>query len=115
MNRKYRLRRNQDFQQVRRTGKFYASSLMTLAFIRNKLDHSRFGFVVSKRLGPAVQRNKIKRRVREATRLRIQHIKPGFDLVLIARPPISQSSFAEIEQTLETLLKQADLLVGVIV
>ena len=109
MRRKYRLRRNSDFQQVRQHGKFNASPLMVLAFLRNELDHSRFGFVVSKRLGKAVQRNKIKRRMREATRLRIPQIKPGFDLVLIARQPIREANYTEIEQSLQHLLKKSDL------
>ncbi len=110
MKRQYRLRRNSDFQRVRRLGKFHASPLMVLAFVRNELDYSRFGFVVSKRLGKAVQRNKIKRRMREATRLRIGRIEPGFDLVFIARTPIAEVCFAKIEQTLERLLKKAGLL-----
>jgi ribonuclease P protein component len=109
MKRQYRLRRNSDFQRVRHVGKFYASPLMVLAFLQNELDHSRFGFVVSRRLGKAVRRNKIKRRIREATRLRIRRIKSGFDLVFIARQPIAQASYAEIEQTLEYLLIKADL------
>ncbi len=111
MQRKYRLRRNSDFQRVRRDGKFYASPLMALAFLRNELDYSRFGFVVSKKLGGAVERNKVKRRLREATRLRVNQIKPGFDLVFIARPPASQASYAELERFLAGLLIRADLLV----
>lgn len=83
---------------------------MVLAFLRNELDYSRFGFVVSKRLGKAVQRNRIKRRMREATRLCASQIKPGFDLVFIARQPINQASYSEIERFLEQLLKGADLL-----
>jgi len=110
MRRRYRLRRNSDFQQVRQNGKFYASSFMVLAFLRNELDYSRFGFVVSKRLGKAVIRNKIKRRLREATRQRISQIQPGFDLVFIARQPIGEASYIEIEQTLEYLLKKSGLL-----
>ncbi len=109
MKRLYRLRRNSDFQRVRRLGKFHASPLMVLAFVRNELDHSRFGFVVNRRLGKAVRRNKIKRRMREATRLRIPKIKPGFDLVFIARKPIGQVCYVEIEQNLDRLLKKADL------
>ncbi len=110
MKRQYRLRHNRDFQRVRRLGKLYASPMMVLAFLRNGLDHSRFGFVVSKRLGKAVYRNKIKRRMREALRERIPRIKPGFDLVFIGRRPLSQASYPEIEQSLERLLKKADLL-----
>lgn len=83
---------------------------MVLAFLRNELDHSRFGFAVSKRIGNAVQRNKIKRRMREAVRLRLPHIKAGFDYVFIARQPIRQASYQEIEQMIEHLLKKNDLL-----
>ena len=111
MKRKYRLRRNSDFQRVRQVGKSYASPIMVLAFLRNELEYSRFGFVVSKRLGKAVVRNKIKRRIREATRLKMSQIKPGFDIVLIARNRINQASYLEVSQSLEHLLKAADLLV----
>lgn len=110
MRRRYRLRRNSDFQWVRQHGQSYASPLMVLAFLRNELDHCRFGFVVSKRLGKAVRRNKIKRRMREAVRLRIPYIKPGFDVVFIARQPTRQASYVEIEQAVEQLLARADLL-----
>ena len=110
MKRKYRLRRNSDFQQVRRLGKSYASPIMVLAFLQNELGYNRFGFVVSKRLGKAFRRNKIKRRMRESVRLRIQEIKPGFDLILIARKHIEQATYSEISRSLEGLLKKADLL-----
>jgi ribonuclease P protein component len=109
MKRKYRLRRNRDFQRVRRHGTSHASPIMVLAFLRNELDYSRFGFVVSKRLGKAVQRNRLKRRLREATRLRMDQIKPGFDLIVIARTKINQASYQEISDSLDGLLRTAKL------
>ena len=111
MKQKYRLRRNSDFQRVRQIGKSYASPTLVLAFLRNELDHNRYGFVVSKRLGKAVRRNKIKRQMREIIRLEMSHIKPGFDLVFIARVPSSKASYQEIMQSISKLLKTADLLV----
>lgn len=109
MRRRDRLRRNSDFQRVRRYGQSYASPFLVLAFLRNELDHCRFGFVVSKRLGKAVRRNKIKRRMREATRLRLPYIKPGFDIIFIARQPTRTATYQTIEQHVEKLLKKADL------
>ena len=109
MRRQYRLRRNSDFQQVRQNGTTYASPLMVLAFLRNQLGYSRFGFVVNKRLGGAAQRNKIKRRMREAARQRLIQIQPGFDLVFIARQPLQSASYSEIEQTLDYLLTKTGL------
>jgi ribonuclease P protein component len=110
MKRKVRLRQNSDFQRVRQFGQSYASPMMVLAFLRNELDYNRFGFVVNKRLGKAVERNKIKRQLREAVRLRLSEIKPGHDLVLIARKSTGQVSFTAICQSLDRLLKSADLL-----
>jgi ribonuclease P protein component len=109
MKRKYRLRRNSDFLRVRHVGKTYASPFLVLAFLRNNLLHSRFGFVVSRRLGKAAQRNKIKRRVREAARLRLPHIKPGFDLVFIARQYARSASYRELADSVEQLVMQAGL------
>ena len=109
MKRKYRLRRNSEFQQVRCHGRTLASPIMVLAFLQNDLDYSRFGFVVSKRLGNAVQRNKLKRRMREAARLRLSQVKPGYDLVVIARKQINRASYAEIADSLDCLLQTASI------
>jgi ribonuclease P protein component len=110
MKQKYRLRHNNDFQRVRRDGQFYASPIIVLAFLRNGLEHSRFGFVVNRRLGNAVQRNTIKRRMREVTRLRVPVVESGFDLVFIARKPIRQADYWKVEKVLVGLLKRAKLL-----
>ena len=82
---------------------------MVLAFVQNELDYSRFGFVVSKRLGNAVQRNKLKRRMREAARLQLGLVKPGYDLVVIARKQINRASYAEVAESLNCLLEMAGL------
>ncbi len=84
--------------------------MAVLAFLPNDLGHSRVGFVVSKRLGGAVQRNRIKRQMREAIRLQLAALKPGFDLVFIARQPIKEMPYAEMAQGLRNLLKSAGLL-----
>ncbi len=110
MKRDYRLRLNSDFERVRREGQAYTSSLVVLVFLRNGLPHSRFGFVINRRLGGAVQRNKIKRRLKEATRLQMETMKPGFDLVFIARQPICQVAYRDIEQTVKNLVARGKLI-----
>jgi ribonuclease P protein component len=75
----------------------------------NGLSHTRFGFVVGRRIGKAVVRNRVKRRLREATRARLPVTKEGWDVVLIARPAIANAPFAEITQALDWLLGRAGL------
>lgn len=83
---------------------------MVLAFVHNQLDHTRFGFVVNRRLGNAVQRNKLKRRMRESIRHYIAHIQPGFDVVLIARQPLKYATYDDIDRTVSRLLQKTRLL-----
>ena len=112
MRKKYRLRANADFHRVRRDGSTWAHPLLVLSALPNQLSYSRFGFVVGRRIGKAVQRNQIKRRVREAVRMRVQRdeIREGWDIVFIARHPIQTSSFQQVDEAIGLLLRRADLL-----
>lgn len=110
MKRLYRLRRQERFRQVRSEGKSWASSLLVLAASPNGLDHSRFGFSVSRRLGVAVRRNLMRRQLREITRLHMALIRPGWDVVVIARPPAAQADFATLKTAYLSLLRRAQLL-----
>jgi ribonuclease P protein component len=112
MKRRYRLRKNSDFQRVRHLGRSEVDRLIVLIALSNGLGHSRFGFAVSKRIGKAVKRSKIRRRMREATRLRQSQIKPGWDVLLIARVPIRDVSYQETDRSICRLLKKMDLLLA---
>lgn len=113
MKRQYRVRENKRFQQIRRNGSSYSNKPLVLCVLPNELDYSRFGFSVSNRIGKAVQRNKIKRRLREAMRLRIDEIEPGWDIVFIARNPIRNATYSEMDQACARLLRRAHLLRGI--
>jgi ribonuclease P protein component len=104
-----RLRRREAFDQVRRHGKCWTHRLVVLCVLPNEARSTRFGFSVSKRVGGAVVRNRARRRLREIVRLRLPTISSGWDVVLIARPPIAQAEFRQIEAAVERLLQQAGL------
>ena len=110
MKRLHSLRERQRFQQVRSEGKSWAGPLLVLCALPNDSETSRFGFSVSRRLGNAVQRNRARRRLREAVRRALPSIANGWDLVFIARPALSQAGFDEIEAACLTLLRRAQLL-----
>ena len=109
MERKYRLRFNADFQRVRQKGRSWANRLMVLSALPNDLEHSRFGFAASKRIGKAVIRNRARRRMREAVRLRRDLIAEGWDMVFIARPAIRHANYVEIVRAIENLVRRASL------
>lgn len=84
--------------------------LCTLSYLPNDLPHNRYGFVVNRRIGQAVQRNRVRRLLRETLRLRDGRLRQGYDIVVIARPPIATVTFQTINQTLDDLLRRANLL-----
>lgn len=76
--------------------------------VPNGLNLSRYGFSVTKKVGKAVQRNRVKRLLREIVRL--QSLKPGWDIVLIARPAAVNADYNQLERTVTRLLARAQLL-----
>jgi ribonuclease P protein component len=98
------------FSLVYAEGKSWAVRELVLRALPNKLNSSRFGFVVSRRVGNAVVRNHIKRLLREITRQ--MQIKPGWDIVFIARIPASDTGFEDLGKSVRKLLFRADLGVG---
>jgi ribonuclease P protein component len=114
MRTKLRLRSNVEFQRVRREGHTLVHPLLLLSTLSNSLAYSRFGFVVGRRLGKAAERNRLKRRMREAVRIRVRsgQVAAGWDVVLVARNPLREASFRQIDQTVELLLCRAGLVSG---
>jgi ribonuclease P protein component len=70
----------------------------------NDLDRTRVGITVSGRVGKAVVRNRIRRRLREALRARLPRLLAGRDVLVIARPASAQATWAELNEALDTLL-----------
>jgi len=110
MKKRFRLTKNSDFQRVYKKGRSWAHPLLVLCVLRNDLDYSRFGFSASKRLGGAVVRNRAKRLMREATRLRQTMIADGWDVVIIARQPMREANFHQVDRAIGRLLRRARLL-----
>ena len=77
---------------------------MVVRFVPNGRDHDRFGISTGRRLGGAVQRNRVRRRVREILRRFPNDTGHGWDVLIVARPPAVDASFDELRATLERLL-----------
>lgn len=110
LKKKYRLSDEERFKSVRREGQSWATRLAVLCAQRNDLEHNRYGFAVSRRIGKAVVRNRVKRLLREAVRLRHDDLSQGWDLVFIARQPIRKADFHTVDDAVAQLLRRASLL-----
>ena len=108
MRKEERLTKPEQYSLVYRQGSSKVSNLLVLRAIPNGLPASRFGFSVSKRVGNAVTRNRLKRLLREISPL--MPVKSASDIVFIVRPPAARVDYATLKKTVEGLLARAGLL-----
>jgi ribonuclease P protein component len=108
--REHRLKRSRDFSRVRRHGRSSSSALAALYVLPTRSDELRVGFSVSKRVGKATVRNRVKRLFREAARHELPRVRRGQDLVFIARPPAAGASYGDVAAAVESLLARAGAL-----
>ncbi|MBW6440940.1 ribonuclease P protein component [Patescibacteria group bacterium] len=107
----FRIRKQKDFENIFNHGAYSSERFLTIKFIKNKELFSRFGFIVSKKISKkAVQRNRIKRILREEIRLSELQIKKGYDVVFIAKSGIELKTHPEIKDIVDKLLKRSGLL-----
>ncbi len=102
------LTKPQQYALVYSKGSSWASSLAVVKALPNGLPLSRYGLSVSKRVGKAVTRNRVKRLLREI--LRIMPLKSGWDIIFIARPAVATADYASLKRAVEGLLSRARLL-----
>ncbi len=102
------LKRRQDFALVLERGGSWVQRLVVLKVVRREDTPSRYGFVVSHRVGGAVIRNRVKRVLREV--MRRVNLRPGWDIVLIARTTAADAGYAGMAEAVGTVLARAGLL-----
>ncbi len=94
-----RLKLSRDFRRVREEGRTVRGSLLSLGVLLLEEESAwRAGFVTSRRVGGAVVRNRVRRRLREIVRRHQHGLREGVWLVLVARPAAARASFAALEE-----------------
>ena len=103
------LKLNHIFQRLYRT-QGQANGLLVLYARRNRQDSNRVGITVSKKLGKAHIRNRIRRRIREVYRLNEELFQPGWDIVVVARVKTLDADFAKLTKAYLQLAEKAGIL-----
>ncbi len=115
--RERRLRSAADFAAVRQRGRRVSSAHLTLSYARRSEAHeaeafTRVGFSVSKRVGSAVQRNLVKRRLREQVRRLLWNVAPAWDMIITAKPGAAEVDYATLGAETLDMLTRARLLMN---
>lgn len=104
------LKKNNQFRYVYHRGKSIANRHLVLYVVRTGKTKNGLGISVSKKVGKSVVRSRVTRLIRESYRLNEEKIRPGYDLVFIARVAAKDCTYREIESSMRHLLKKQGLL-----
>ena len=104
------VKENYEFRRIYRKGRSAVSPAMVVYCQRNRQGRSRLGVTVSTKLGHAVVRNKVRRRIREMYRLNRERMVPGYDVIVVARVRAAHTPYQKLERFYLSALKELDLL-----
>ena len=105
MKKSFRVKREKDFKAIFTDGTSFANRKFVVYQLENQKSHFRVGLSVSKKLGNAVTRNQIKRRIRHILLSVREHLADNVDFVVIARKGVETLEYAEMEKNLLHVLK----------
>jgi ribonuclease P protein component len=105
-----RLRRSADIAAVRQHGQRWHTPLVTLYVLPNQREISRFAFVAGRRVGKAVQRNRVKRLCREVTRQHLKQMASGWDCLLVAKDKAVEADYQQLLAAATQLFLRAHLI-----
>ena len=110
MNSRSTLKKNSDFRRLYAKGKSAVNPYLAVYCRRNRTGLNRLGYTVSVKLGGAVVRNRVRRRLREIARLHMPELKSGWDIVLVARKRCVEAEYARMDAAFLGACKALDLL-----
>ena len=109
LRKSFRVKKEKDFNAIFQEGKSVANRKFVVYRLENSEQHFRVGLSVSKKLGNAVTRNQIKRRIRHVLITHKDQIIENLDFVVIARKGVEEMNYTELEKNLLHVLRLANI------
>ena len=110
MKSRFTLKKNSDFRRLYAKGKSAVTPYMVVYCRRNRTGENRLGYTVSTKLGHAVVRNRVRRRLREIVRLNTPRMKTGWDIILVARSRCVGAPYHKLDAAFLTACEKLSLL-----
>ena len=104
------LRKNHEFKRLYNKGKSLASQYAVVYYRRNGRSENRLGITVSTKIGGAVQRNRVRRRLKEVYRLSEERLYTGYDIVIVARMKSRYAGFSELTTSVMSLFRNLKII-----
>ena len=105
------LKKNYEFKNVLNKGKFYCGKHITMYITKNNQNKNKIGIAISKKIGKAVKRNRIKRLIRESYRMQKEKLLQGYNLVFVwNKNQIADCKYNQIKEDMENIFKRAGIL-----
>lgn len=101
-----------DFTALQSEGRSRVHPLLVIRYRSNGQEVTRYGISTGRRIGSAVLRNRIRRRLRTVLRDMGDRVEPGWDVLIISRPLAASATQSELRQALERLLRATGLMEG---
>ncbi len=106
----FRLKKRREFERVYKNGRRCWNKTFVIYVLPNRINITRLGLTVSKKVGKSVKRNRVKRLIRESFRLSQEQIMPGYDIVVVAQPRAYGLKCQQAQRDLLLLLRRARIL-----
>jgi ribonuclease P protein component len=105
-----RLKKRYQFNYVYKSGEHFSGEHMVLYLVSSKTKSIKVGLAVTKKVGKAVVRNRIRRQLREIIKKRVPSLKQNYNIIVVARDNITSASFETLTNEFSKLIKKANLI-----
>lgn len=105
-----RLKKRYQFNYVYKSGEHFSGEHIVLYVASSKTKNIKVGLAVTKKVGHAVVRNKVRRRLREIIKTQVPNLKQNNNIIVVARDNITEASFEKLSNEFLKLIKKANLI-----